>query len=194
MLSQEKSIAVVGVASDGAQLLQLLETQDADVALVDIDMPVLNGIKTCQLLTARFPHIRTIALTMIEEASIIRKMLEAGARGYLLKNTGLNELLKCINTVYSGRTYYSSEVAQVIMQNISGIHDQKMETFPRLSRREKQVLQLITHEHTTGEIAESLNISSGTVETHRRNIMHKLGTRNTAGMVRIAVEHGLLMD
>ena len=192
MLDSETDIEVVGEANDGGQLVGLLQRVDADVALVDIDMPVMNGIAACKAIIQAHPNLKVVALTMMHEASIIRKMLEAGAQGYLMKNTGKNELVTCLLAVHAGKTYYSREVSDIILNNISGAGNNQANPFPRLSRREKQILQLVINEMTTGEIATELNISFGTVETHRRNIMHKLGARNVVGMVRIALEHGLL--
>ena len=192
MLESEPGVDVVGEANDGGQLVALLQRTQVDVVLLDIDMPVMNGIAACRKLTKTHPDIKIVALTMMQEASIIRKMLEAGAVGYLMKNTGQQELLACLEAVRSGKTYYSRAVSDVILNDMSGSNKTATTQFPRLSRREKQILRLIVDEMTTGEIAEQLNISFGTVETHRRNIMHKLGARNAVGMVRIALENGLL--
>ncbi len=192
LLKDETDIRVVGAVPDGGKLVALLQSNMANVVLVDIDMPLMNGIQACKKIKSDWPGTQVVALTMIAESSIIRKMLEAGASGYLMKNTGKQELLHCIRVVSEGGTYYSEEVSGIILSDISGKSKETGIKYPRLSRREKEILQLIANEMTTGEIADKLKISFGTVETHRRNIMQKLGARNVVGMIRIAIENGLL--
>jgi DNA-binding NarL/FixJ family response regulator len=192
LLLGEAHIEVVGQALDGGELIALMQQASVDVALVDIDMPRMNGIQACKKIKREFPNTAVVALTMIAVSSIIRRMLEAGASGYLMKNTGKQELLHCLKVVAAGGSYYSEEVADIILADISGKSKESHRTYPRLSKREKEILLLIADEMTTGEIAERLKISFGTVETHRRNIMQKLGARNVVGMVRVAIENGLL--
>ena len=194
ILEAEDRFEVVHSCSSGGGLIASLLQSPVDVVLLDIDMPGMNGIQVCKKLATDFPDIRVIGLSMLKEPSIIRKMLEAGAKGYLLKNTARDELFQCIDTVYDGRTYYAAEVAQSIMNDLSGVATETSTSFPRLSRREKEIIKLIADEMTTQEVADRLGIAFGTVETHRRNIMHKLGARNVVGMVRIALENGLLED
>lgn len=185
-------IEVAGSAENGTEALKWLKDNEVDVILLDMNLPDINGIDVCMKLKAQGGTASVIALTMIHEASLIRRMFKAGASGYLMKNTGKDELVKAIRTVYEGENYYSAEVADVIFKDLKGESRQNSSIFPQLSRREKQVLRLIVNELTTGEIAEQLHITFGTVETHRRNIMNKLGARNTAGMVRITIENRLL--
>lgn len=193
MLRGVQGISIVGTASDGGQLIALLQQSDANLALVDISMPNMNGIQACQKIRQDFSGIRVVALTMMNESSIIRKMLEAGASGYLMKNTGKDELIRALTTVNNGGTYYASEVAASILNTISTATTQAKD-IPALSRREKQILKLIIDEMTTQEIADTLGIAFGTVETHRRNIMQKLNVRNVVGMVKFALEHNLLEE
>ena len=191
MLRNQKAIRVVGEAHNGYQLLDILtQNGDVDMVLLDINMPKMSGIDCCRRITRNFPDISVVALTMLGEYSMIRDMLEAGAKGYLLKNSGHRELLDCIQAVSNGGTYYHPEVAKTILD---GKPDERYKTTEVvLTRRELQVLRLIIDEHTTADIAEELNIGFGTVETHRRNIIQKLGVKNTAGMVRVALEKGLV--
>jgi DNA-binding NarL/FixJ family response regulator len=193
MLQAEDDIVIIGEASHGGELLALLSDTHADVVLLDIDMPVMNGIAACKAIVKNHRGTRIVVLTMMQEASVIRKMLGAGASGYLMKNTGKVELIKAIKAVFNGGTYYSEDVAKTILSDLSGTtRDALKGGFPSLSRREKQILQLIVDEMTTGEIALELNIAFGTVETHRRNMMQKLGVKNVVGLVRLAIENGLL--
>ena len=192
LLQQVGNVVVVATVSDGLEALQVLEQENIDVVLLDINMPKLNGIETSKRIKEKYQDTDVIALTMIQEASMIRKMLKAGAAGYLMKNVGKEELIKAIYSVHEGNNYYASEVSDIIFQDLQGEQKKSKSLYPQLSRREKQILKMILDELTTGEIAEKLHISFGTVETHRRNIMNKLGARNTAGMVRIALENRLL--
>jgi DNA-binding NarL/FixJ family response regulator len=190
MLLAEGDIEVVGSANHGGEVLAFLLEHDADVILMDISMPVMNGIDACASVKNTYPDVQVIALTMMQEASLIQKMLKAGASGYLMKNSGKTELLPCIHAVVNGKTYYAQEVKDVLLSDQTA--QATRPSLPQLSRREKEILTMIADELTTGEISDQLHISFGTVETHRRNIMHKLGARNTAGMIRIAVEHSLI--
>lgn len=190
LLSVEEEITCHGSANSGEDALKQLHGSDFDVVLLDISMPGMDGIKACTRITEQFPNIGVIALTMLGERAMIKAMIEAGARGYLLKNVGHDELVRAIQRVHSGKTHYSPEITDILLRPD---HTQKDKpSIPALSQREKQILRLIIDEHTTSEIAEALHISVNTVETHRRNIMHKLGARNTAGIVRVALENDLL--
>ena len=193
MLSEEEDIVCKGEANDGATALERLKQANYDIILLDVNMPEINGLEACRQIRQLYPDIRILILSMLKEASLIKMMLKNGANGYLLKNAGKAEVLKAIRTVVRGQQYFSPEVADIVMASLAGGDKKEQKSpFPQLSRREKQVLQLIVNEYTTGEIAEQLGISFGTVETHRRNLLIKLGARNTAGLVRTGIEYGLL--
>lgn len=193
MLSEEKDIVCKGEANDGAAAIAGLKQANYDIILLDINMPKVNGMDACRQIRQEYPNIRILILSMLKEASMIKMMLKNGANGYLLKNAGKSEVLKAIRTVVKGQQYFSPEVADIVMASLAGTDKKEQKSpFPQLSRREKQVLQLIVDEYTTGEIASELGISFGTVETHRRNLLIKLGARNTAGLVRTGLEYGLI--
>ena len=193
MLSDEEDIVCKGEANDGAAALEGLKQANYDIILLDINMPKINGVDACRQIRRDYPNIRILILSMLKEASMIKMMLKNGANGYLLKNAGKADILKAIRTVVKGQQYFSPEVADIVMASLAGTEKKEQKSpFPQLSRREKQVLQLIVNEYTTGEIASALGISFGTVETHRRNLLIKLGARNTAGLVRTGLEYGLL--
>ena len=196
MLSTEKDLVCVATARTGHEVLSQVKETAVDLVILDINMPELNGVETCRLLQRDHPGIKILALSMLREASLIKLMLKHGAHGYVLKSAGKEEVLQAIHKIFAGERYYSGEVAEVIMASLSGEppKEKKQSPFPQLSRREKQVLRLIMDEFTTAEIGEQLNISFGTVETHRRNLLIKLGARNTAGLVRTTLEYGLLDD
>ncbi|MEM1219021.1 MAG: response regulator transcription factor [Bacteroidota bacterium] len=193
MLSTEEDFSCTHQANNGQEVLDILAKDSVDVLLMDINMPVMNGVDACKKIQKSYPEVKILALSMLKEASLIKMMLKYGAKGYLLKNAGKDEVIEAIRMVAKGKSYYSEEISEIILQSLSGSRAKKSASpFPQLSRREKQVLGLIVEEFTTGEIAEKLFISFGTVETHRRNLLIKLGARNTAGLVRAALEYDLL--
>jgi DNA-binding NarL/FixJ family response regulator len=196
LLEREKDIDVVGEAENGNELLSVLQKIQPDVILMDIDMGTTSGIDATREVKKLYPAIQVLGLTMHEEQNFIVDMLEAGASGYLLKNAGRDELLTAIHTVSKGDSYFSQKVSATLLQAITRqketptAHDHK-EQMP-LSDREVEVLKLIAEEHSNGEIAEKLFISIRTVDTHRRNLLEKLNVKNTAGLVRYAIEKGLI--
>lgn len=195
ILQDEKDLKVVGRCFDGNEVLEFLKTNEVDVLLLDVNLPVYNGIEVCQKALALYPKLKILAVSMFNEESYVTEILNKGALGYILKNTGREELLKAVHTVNGGKSYFSKEVTQTIMK---GLMKQKQKTeqrskfIPKISRREKEVLQLIIEEHTTQEIANKLFISLKTVESHRSSLLGKLNARNTAGLVRITFENNLL--
>ncbi|MEQ8704902.1 MAG: response regulator transcription factor [Phaeodactylibacter sp.] len=192
-LAQADDLECAGTANDGKEALKLLEQVEADVVLLDINMEGMNGLETCRALHHRFPALAVLALSTLKEASMVKAMLREGAAGYLLKSADTQELLKAIRKVGAGQRYYSPEVAEAVMDSLSAAPSKEAHpVLPVLTRRERQVLQLIIHEYTTAEIAEELSIKFATVETHRRNLLVKLGARNTAGLVRIGLAYGLV--
>lgn len=193
MLEDATDMQCIAEANNGIEVLQVLKNTAADIILLDINMPEMNGLECCKKVRVSYPDVKIIVLSMLQEASLIKQMLQEGASGYLLKNEGQAEVLAAIRSVYDGKPFYSEGVMDIVMNSLSNKPTKKPSSpFPSLSRREKQVLQLIVEEFTTAEIAEKLFISFGTVETHRRNLLVKLNARNTAGLVRICFEFDLL--
>jgi DNA-binding NarL/FixJ family response regulator len=183
----------VGNSYSGDEALQTIPEVKPDVVLLDINMPGINGIETCKALMKQMPELKIIAISMHKESSLIKLMLSNGAKGYVLKNAGKQELIDAIETVYKGGMYLDETVNEIVVQSVANSSRQKETSpFPTLSKREKEILGLILEEHTTQEIADLLHISFGTVETHRRNMLIKTGARNTAGLVRIALEYELV--
>jgi DNA-binding NarL/FixJ family response regulator len=195
MLEATPDISCVATAANGQEVLRQLKMYNVDVLVLDVNMPVMDGIECCRQVAMAYPRLKILALSMMKEASLIKKMLKEGAAGFLLKNAGQEEVITAIKKVYHGEKVFSPEILDIIMNSLSGGKKTKPSSlFPRISRREKQVLNLIVWEKTTQEIAEELFISFGTVETHRKNLLNKLDVRNTAGLVRVALEHGLLEE
>ena len=189
ILKKQKSIDSVVSASNGAEGMMKIENHQFDLLLLDINMPEMNGIEVCQKIKKKQPTLPILALSMHHEPAVIQKMMRAGASGYLLKDSGSDELLKAIDSINKEGKYYSDLVGKSMMKSWSG--DKEFSKTPKLTRREKEVLELILREKTTEEIGKILHIQETTVTTHRQNLLSKLGARNTAGLVRIAMELGL---
>tara|TARA_R100001230_G_C5580269_1_gene99422 strand:+ start:62 stop:670 length:609 start_codon:yes stop_codon:yes gene_type:complete len=192
LLKDEATIKVVGTALNGEEGLVEIPKQPVDVVLLDINMPGMNGIETCKELLKLNPDLKIVAISMHKESSLIKLMLNNGAKGYVLKNAGQDEVIDAIKTVNEGKMYLDDTVNEIVLNSVLKNRSEKVTSpFPTLSRREKDVLKLILDECTTQEIADKLFISFGTVETHRRNMLIKTGARNTAGLVRTAIEYDL---
>lgn len=190
LLHGNQGISISQIFYSAKEVIENLKMHSPQIILLDVNMPDLNGIEACKLIKREFPNIKIIGLSMISESNLVKLMLKNGADGYLHKNAGQDEIIDAIVDVIKGKKYISLEIAEVLIENDD--HKISNSPFPKLSRREEQILGMIINEKTTHEIAETLFISFGTVETHRRNIMIKLGAKNTAGMVRVALEYGLV--
>ena len=192
LLSKSKDLKIVGGAGNRDEILALLSGQNIHVVIMDIDMGEISGISLTAEIRISNPQIRILALSMHGEKNYIVKMLEAGASGYILKNAGKEEMMNAIRTVANGDTYLSSQVSARLIDHITNPDKkQKQEGIP-LTDREIEVLRLIADEYSNSEIAEKLFISIRTVDTHRRNLLEKLQVKNTAGLVKYAINKGLL--
>ncbi|MEL7531211.1 MAG: response regulator transcription factor [Bacteroidota bacterium] len=190
MLSEADDMQLMGSAQSAAEGRALLKQQEIDILILDINLPDSDGLKLCANLLAKYPTLKIIGLTTYEEVSFVRAMLKAGAKGYLFKTTASKEFFAAIRTVMQGETYLSADVNQKLIA--SALHQTSTQHFiPKLTRREKEVLKLIMAEHTNQEIASLLSIAVSTVETHRTHLCEKLGARNTAGLVKNAIQMGL---
>lgn len=187
MLQNADDLRIVGSAVDGYAALEALKSTAADVALVDINLPDLDGIELCKKLRERFPKIKILGLSTFKERSYITRMIDAGASGYLLKNANGEELSEAIHAAHRGRMYMSMEAAQTIARPAAEKPD-----LPLLTSREKEVLALIAEGMTNNEIAEKLFISPLTVDSHRKNLLAKFGVKNTAAMVKYGIEAGFI--
>jgi DNA-binding NarL/FixJ family response regulator len=195
MLAKEADIEVVGEAEDGPAALSAVDALQPDVVVMDIAMPGMNGVDTTRKVVADNPGIRVVALSMHSESRYISEMLAAGAAGYLLKDCAFEELATAVRAVYGGRTFVSQGAADVVLQDyvrrVAAPSTDAATPARALSAREREVLQLIGGGLSTKEIAAFLGLSVKTVETHRRQIMDKLGIYNVAGLIKYAVREGL---
>lgn len=191
LLSGLEHIQVVATANDGKQVLEILKDQKIDVILLDINMPIMNGLETCKNLKQKYPEIKVLALTTLDKGSFIQKMLKYGASGYLLKNTSQDELITAIETVHRGETFMNEQTNKILMDSLMNRNTHHA-FMPTMTRREKEVLSLIAKELTTTEISEALHISLNTVQTHRRNLIQKFDVKNSVGLVRKAMLRGLI--
>ncbi len=185
-----QDIQIVAEARDGLEVLKILKDQDIDVVLMDINMPLMDGLECTKEVTQQFPKVKTIALTQYNETRFVKKMIRFGACGYLLKDTQRDELIEAIRSVYNGNQYFSDNLNNRHTPTIE-IPEIKNE-LPNLTERELEVLSLICNEYSGPEIARMIDVSFGTVEKHRANLMIKSGSKNTAGLVRWALENNLV--
>lgn len=191
LIKHESSIKIVGKAVNGIEVLNILKIQSADIVILDISMPEMDGIELSKILKKEYPFIKIIIVSTHSNAKIISRLIRIGVNGYLLKNAEKAELLEAIYTVADGKKYFSKDVEDQYLSNNQKIEKQ-ISNLTELSSREKEILVLIAHEYNTAEIAEKTFISLNTVNTHRRNLLSKLNAKNTAGLVKYAVENGLV--
>jgi DNA-binding NarL/FixJ family response regulator len=187
LLREHSDIRIVGEALSGEQVLAHPALPSVDVAMIDIGMQGMNGIEVAKILRERHPAIKILMLTLHDQRAMILESINAGATGYLLKNTGQHELLAAIRRVAAGKKYFSSEVATTIVEQASTKTSKPLEI---LTEREIEITKLLLQELSCAEIGERLYISARTAETHRRNIMHKLGVKSLLGLMKYAAQKG----
>ncbi len=188
IIEKADDISVAATASNGKEVLHLIAENGIDVALLDINMPELNGVETCKKLSRKYPHVKVVALSMYKKSSYIQRMLQFGAKGYILKDDRADEILDAVRQVHQGHLYFSSQIEP----NLLSFTKSKGSNSSAITQRELEVLQCISRGMTNAEIAEALFISQHTAESHRKNLLSKLDARNTADLVRISMEKGLI--
>lgn len=191
MLKETKEVSVVGMYTSAEETMQQIAQDQPDILLLDINLPDINGIELCKQLKILDENLKIIAISNYDDVTFVKRMLNNGADGYLLKNTDRLELLEAFKTVLSNQNYLQRDIEKKLMDASLG-KSQNKSLVIKLTRRETEVLQAISEELTTQEISEKLFISPKTVETHRMNIMSKLGAKNSVGIIKIAMENGLL--
>lgn len=190
MLSRSEDMKVLGNVKNGKEVLLFLEQNAVDIVLTDMQMPEMNGILLTSLIKEQCPQVRILILTMIEEVGTIQKAIKAGVNGYLFKSASRFEVLEGIRAVAGGLQHYSKDVLLKLNQSPHLTHE---ETKPiPLTRRELEILRLIVSEYENQEIANRLFVSLSTIETHRRNIMRKLGVNSALGLAKYAIRHKIV--
>lgn len=187
ILADVKNICITGIYNSGDELLEGIAKEQPDVLLLDIQMPGKSGIELAAIITKQYRNIKIIALTNIDVVAQIKKILQQGVMGYLLKDASPETIINAIETVYGGEQYIQEQLRQLLLSSLSASNSKQIVT-----RREKEILQLIVDEFTNQEIADKLFLSLRTVENHRNNLLQKLDVKNTAGLVKIAIQEGLV--
>lgn len=194
MLTKQPEIILLAEAENGRELVDITRQYQPDVVITDIKMPVMDGIEAARKITEEFPAIGIIGLSMFDEDDLIVDMLEAGAKGYLLKNAGKEQIKEAIKTVSEGDPYYCKTTSNKLTQMIakSRFNPYKKAMKVEFSEREREIIALIAKEFSNKEIAEKLFLSIRTVEGHRLKILEKTGVKNTVGLVVYAIKNNLL--
>lgn len=195
LFEDEKDISFEGGANSMKEALDFVSEHHIDVALMDVNMPEGSGVEATAAIKKIKPGVKVLALTMHNDISVITRMIEAGASGYILKRTKMNEVIEAIRVVHNNEKYLGRDAQRVIMDNLSTPPDSlepKEEKKAVLSAREKEILNLIAKEYSNEQIAEKLFISERTVEAHRRNIFVKTKTKSIVGLMKYAIQEGLI--
>lgn len=190
MLNSSKDVEILQSFENLKDTFENLDNS-VEVLLLDINLPDGNGINACKELLLKHKDLKIIALTNFEDSIFIKQILKNGALGYLLKNTSKTELTEAIKSVMEGKRYLPKKISDILLNDSIGIQNSNY-FIPKLTIREKEVLKLIIEEYTTDEIANQLFVTPKTVEAHRSNLIQKLGVKNVAGLVRVAIEKGLI--
>ncbi|MBC7891968.1 MAG: response regulator transcription factor [Sphingobacteriaceae bacterium] len=195
LLSRIDGVEVTGTLNDSRDVLDFLRNNEVDILLSDLNMPDLNGINLTLQIRQLFPHVKVLMLSITEDADSIREAFRAGISGYVMKKAGKAELEKALKTIARGDKYFSESVMiQLVAMPMEPIRpsDEVAAPLVSLTDREIEIIRHVSQELSTSAIAEKLFISPGTVETHRHNILRKLGVKNSIGIIKYAVKYGLI--
>jgi len=188
ILTNNNDINVTGCFTSGSDFIEFLKNNEVDIVLLDIMLPDSNGMDVCKEIKSVSPNTCVLALSNHSERSIVMQMLQNGASGYLLKNVSVQELTNCIYEALNGEVAFSKAVKEILARPSAN----DLKGIPQLTKREKEVLQLIAEGKTTALMAKHLFVSPLTIETHRRNLLQKFEVKNVASLIKIAADHGLL--
>lgn len=188
-----KTNFIVTEASSGEEAVKKAEKKEFDIVLMDYQLPGMDGADAAKRMLDRNPTTKIIALSNYDEVTYVSRMMQNGARGYILKNIEPQQLYTAINTVLSGKKYYSNDIAIKLIENFhkSETPEMPLEKYG-ITKREVQIMQLIALEFTNEEIAEKLNLSKRTIDSHRQNLLNKLHVKNTVGLIKFAMKHKLV--
>ncbi len=191
-LSERSDWAVSGEASGVREAAALVEELHPDVAILDVTMPELNGLEATRMIRSRSPSTAVLILTVHDTEQLIREVLDAGAQGYLLKSDAGRDLIAAVEALLRGKPYFTSTVARLVLAGFLASRGERGEGTSVLSIREREIVQMVAEGKSTKEVAAALGISAATAETHRTNIMHKLGLHSVAELVRYAIRNRLV--
>jgi DNA-binding NarL/FixJ family response regulator len=191
LLRSEADIHVVETAQNGQEAIDICGRRQVDVVLMDMMMPVMNGVAATAAIRSSSPEIKVLAVTINDETRFIKEALHAGASGYILKHSTKDEIVKAIKDVYAGKQHFSKDVVAKISNEFAQGSDQ---SGPMLTKKEEEVLKLIALEYSNQEIADQLNCGIRTVDTHKRNLIKKLEVKNVVGLVKYAMKMGVVKD
>ncbi|WP_417603038.1 response regulator transcription factor [Owenweeksia hongkongensis] len=190
ILSHEEGFKILGQASDGVELMELLKTNQPDVIVLDINMPNMDGIESASKIVEEYPEVKILIVSMFKKSMIIEKLMKIGVNGYILKDAGKKELLAAVRSVAMGTDYFGEEVKQKIVEKMQRKNNGELE----LTEREIEILEQIAKGFTTNQISENLFISPHTVETHRKNLMNKAHTNNVVQLINWGRENEWLRE
>lgn len=192
MLENDPELHVVGTASHGLQVLEMLKKTEVDVLLLDLQMPVMDGLETILHALKIKPELKILILTTNDEGSIITSIFKKGATGYLLKNASKETLITGIKDAYAGKKVLSAHLTSKMIESLNEKPRPLKGQVPQITKRELEVIKLIAKEYTTQQIADTLYLSINTVATHKRNLFVKMDVKNSVGMIKKATDWGLL--
>jgi two-component system response regulator NreC len=194
LLDRQPNLEVVGESENGRETVALAASLKPDVVVMDVGMPILNGIEATQTIVTQNPTIAVVILSMHADESYVMRALKAGARGYLLKDSAAADLIGAIQAISQGKSFFSPKVSRILAEDYVRVLKQKsaVDTYDLLTSREREILQLLAEGKTNKEVATALNISPYTVETHRSHILQKLNLHNSAELVLYAVRKGII--
>ncbi len=191
VLRKMNNVEVIGEAENGKEFLAMLNSHKPDVVFIDIKMPIMNGIEATEIATNRFPGIKIIALSMFGEEEYLHKIINAGAKGFLLKNSSISEIERAVNLVYNGKNCYSDDLLGYFTSKFIN-KKSKDDDFIRLTNRELEVLELVAKGLSNAEIADALFISKRTVDGHKANLISKTGSKNVVDLLIYSIKEGLV--
>jgi len=192
LINAQPDLEVIGEALDGLDLLEQVEKLHPDVVVADVAMPNLNGVDAAGRIRKRFPDVQVVILSMHAASSYVIRALRNGALGYVLKSDDIEDVIEAIHWVVEGRRYLSGQVAEQVISSLISGAEQELDMEKRITNREREILQLVAEGNTNIQISKKLNISSRTVETHRANMMNKLGLASQADVIRFAIQNGIV--
>lgn len=187
LIKPEDSINIVGVANNGEDVIPILEKKHVDVTVLDINMPKMDGVELTNYIRSNFPDVKILILTMYKEIKFIRRVLEVGAHGYILKNKGKEELVTAIKTVHEKGEYIGDDIKTIL---ISSLRSSNVQGEIKFTQKEKEVLKMIANGLSTPDIAEKLSRAKSTINSHRQNLIEKTGVKNSKELIIFARENG----